>query len=58
MGCACNKNKTKPAEQFSNMSDFLSKNWIFVLISIIIIIYLLYFFVLKPNNKIINTDNL
>jgi type II secretory pathway component PulF len=51
MGCACNKNKKKTTEQFSNISNFLSKNWIFILISIIIIIYLLYFFILK--NKII-----
>jgi hypothetical protein len=51
MGCACNSNKNKQnmknKEDFINISNFLSNNWIFVVISIIIIIALLYFFVLK-----------
>jgi hypothetical protein len=47
MGCACNKNKKKTTEQFSNLPNFLSTNWIFIIICIIIIICLLYLFCIK-----------
>jgi hypothetical protein len=47
MGCnSCKKKEYK--ENFINLSSFLSDNWIFVVIGLIIIICLIYFLILKP----------
>ncbi len=51
MGCACNNKEkqtlstsNKKIEGFESVSEFLSTNWIFVIIFIVIIISLLYLF--------------
>jgi hypothetical protein len=54
MGCACNRNKQKNenkiSEKFSNVSNYLSNNWILVVAIIIVIIGLLYYFILNNND--------
>jgi hypothetical protein len=56
MGCnSCNKKKEnfkkqETQEGFSDVSNFLSNNWIFVVIGLIIIIGLIYFFILRPKS--------
>ena len=55
MGCnSCNKKKEniKNKEGFSDMSNFLSKYWIFVVIGLVIIIGLIYFFILRPKPQV------
>jgi hypothetical protein len=58
MGCnSCNnkKEKIKNKEGFidtSNVSNFLSKYWIFVVIGLVIIIGLIYFFILRPKPEV------
>jgi hypothetical protein len=57
MGCACNRNKQKNEnenkvyEKFSNISNYLSNNWILVVVIIIVIIGLLYYFILNNKNN-------
>ncbi len=57
MGCnTCNKKKEniKNKEMFygsSDLSNFLSKYWIFVVLGLVIIIGLIYLFVLKPTSE-------
>jgi hypothetical protein len=53
MGCnSCNKKKENfKKEGFCNLSNFLSNNWIFIIIGLIIIIVLNYLFILKPKSN-------
>ena len=56
MGCACNRNKQKNEnkvyDKFSNISNYLSNNWILVVAIIIVIIGLLYYFILNNDNEL------
>ena len=55
MGCnSCsNKKENVKKEGFygsTDLSNFLSNNWIYVVIGLVIIIGLIYFFVLRPKS--------
>jgi hypothetical protein len=51
MGCACNKKPQEKIEQkkeykkenFNNLNEFFSKNWIYIIITLIIIIMILFY---------------
>ncbi len=51
MGCACNKKPQEKIEQkkeykkenFNNLNEFFSKNWIYIIITLIIIIMFLFY---------------
>jgi hypothetical protein len=51
MGCGCNNSNNKQnmqnKEKFINISNFLSNNWIYIVLSILIIICLIYFIMIK-----------